>query len=99
MAFRKLVCIKKHFTIFVQREDEFIIECPSVGTLKRIRIGHDNSGTGPGWFLDKVEVEDLGLSRVYQFPCERWFADDEDDGAISRDLIAGVGPDDAAAGK
>ena len=39
------------------RKDEFLVECPGVGTLKRIRIAHDNSGAGPGWFLDKVGKE------------------------------------------
>ena len=30
------------------------MESPCLGRLDRIRIGHDNSGFGPGWFLDKV---------------------------------------------
>ena len=77
--------------LVVCRKDEFTVECRSVGTLKRIRIGHDNKGGSSGWYLDRVQVEDTAEERVYQFPCQRWLADDEDDGAISRDLIAGVG--------
>ncbi|CAG5136848.1 unnamed protein product, partial [Candidula unifasciata] len=33
--------------------DEFILQCPTLGRLQRIRIGHDNSGFSPGWYLDK----------------------------------------------
>jgi len=66
-----------------------VVECPSLGTLKRLRIGHDNSGVSPGWFLDKVIVDDLETHRVYEFPCHRWLAKDEDDGQISRELLCG----------
>ena len=78
--------------VIIYRKDEFFIECPSVGMLKRIRVSHDNKGGYAGWFLDKVEVEDLGDNHVYEFPCQRWLAVDEDDGALSRDLAVDVGP-------
>lgn len=53
--------------------------------------GHDNSGPAPGWFLDKVVIDDTMMSCVYTFPCERWFAKDEDDGRLTRELVAGKG--------
>jgi len=31
------------------------------------------------------------MSCVYAFPCQRWFAKDEDDGRVSRELVAGKG--------
>ena len=31
-----------------------MIETLAVGSLKRVRIGHDNKGVAAGWFLDKV---------------------------------------------
>ena len=67
--------------------DEFFFEASALGTLKRLRIGHDNSGVGPGWFLDKVIVDDMENNRVYEFPCYRWFASNEDDGQLFRDLV------------
>ena len=76
-----------------------MVECPCVGPMKRVRIGHDNSGMGPGWFLDKVIVDDLDQGAVYEFPCGRWFAKNEDDGAIWRDLICNMGPLDAPPGE
>ena len=71
------------------RKDEFTIECLPLGTLMRLRIWHDNSGKYPGWFLEKVVVQDLKTSRVYEFPCYRWLAKDLDDGHISRELLTG----------
>ena len=29
-----------------------------LGELKTLRIRHDNSGLGPGWYLDQVTVDD-----------------------------------------
>jgi len=82
--------------------DEFGIECVELGTIKQIRIGHDNSGFGPGWFLDKVTVRNesdgRGLSNTlnfftfshqtleYYFLVGRWLAKDEGDGKIALDL-------------
>ena len=40
----------------------------------------------------------MDQQRVYEFPCGRWLALDEDDGQISRDLYCGVGEGDAAPG-
>jgi len=34
-------------------------------------------------------VDDLGNKIVYEFPINRWFAIDEDDGKIQRDILVG----------
>lgn len=34
-------------------------------------------------------VDDLGNKVVYEFPISRWFAIDEDDGKIQRDILVG----------
>jgi hypothetical protein len=34
--------------------NSFQVEAVDMGELKKIIIGHDNSGLGPGWFLEKV---------------------------------------------
>ena len=31
-----------------------MISSSPLGTIDRILIGHDNSGVGPAWFVDKV---------------------------------------------
>jgi len=80
-------CLSKRVVGLLCRKGEYIIVCPAVGTVKKIRICHDNHGRYPGWFLDKVVVEDLKTGRVYEFPCYRWLPRTDDDRKISRVLI------------
>jgi hypothetical protein len=54
-----------------------LIECHSIGEVKKLRIGHNNKGPGAGWFLSKVIVDDLSASRVCDFKVDRWLAEDE----------------------
>ncbi|CAL1540467.1 unnamed protein product [Lymnaea stagnalis] len=79
--------------------DEFTLECPKLGRLDRVRIGHDNTGPSPGWYLEKIIIDDLESSTVYVFPCQRWLAKGEDDGQITRELYVNVGPRDMSRGK
>jgi hypothetical protein len=77
-----------YFIILVSNsKDEFKIECPSVGELNKILIAHNNKGMAPGWFLDQILIEDVNQNRIYEFPCYKWLATDEDDGKISRFLF------------
>ncbi|XP_076139289.1 lipoxygenase homology domain-containing protein 1-like [Alosa pseudoharengus] len=66
--------------------DEFTVEAVDLGRLKRLRIGHDNSGGSPGWFLDWVEIDAPSLGERLVFPCGLWLDRGEEDGAIQRDL-------------
>ncbi|XP_037020906.2 lipoxygenase homology domain-containing protein 1 isoform X1 [Artibeus jamaicensis] len=67
--------------------DIFTVEALGLGDLWKVRIGHDNSGKAPGWFLDWIEVDAPSLGKCMTFPCGRWLAKNEDDGAIVRDLF------------
>ncbi|KAM8885089.1 lipoxygenase homology domain-containing protein 1, partial [Spinachia spinachia] len=71
-------------------EDKFTIEAPNLGKVRKISIGHNNKGSSAGWFVDKVVVDDMGNKLVYEFPISRWFAFDEDDGKIQRDILVGA---------
>ncbi|XP_078530890.1 lipoxygenase homology domain-containing protein 1 isoform X2 [Lissotriton helveticus] len=70
-------------------EDKFTIDAPNLGKIRKITIGHNNKGSSAGWFLEKVILEDIGNKAVYEFPVSRWFAIDEDDGKIQRDILVG----------
>lgn len=61
------------FTLCLAQADEFVIEAVSLGTLRRVRIGHDGRGGGCGWFLDKVLIREEGQpeSTNVEFPCNR----------------------------
>lgn len=37
----------------------------------------------------KVMIDDMGNKEIYEFPVNRWFAMDEDDGKIQRDILVG----------
>ena len=37
--------------------DEFIIEAVNLKKLRKIKIGHNGTRAGDGWFLDKVIVK------------------------------------------
>jgi len=71
--------------------DKFAITCVDLGDLKNIRIGHDNSGIGPGWFCDSVSIKNT-KDKTWTFPCRRWFDLHEDDNMIERDLTVGGTP-------
>ncbi|XP_061674583.1 lipoxygenase homology domain-containing protein 1-like [Syngnathoides biaculeatus] len=66
--------------------NEFTVEAVDLGELEKLRIGHDNSGGSPGWFLDWAEIDAPSRGLRLRFPCGRWLDRGEDDGAIVRDL-------------
>lgn len=70
-------------------KDEFIIETESLGEIEKIRIGHNNKGISPGWFLSKVIIDDLSSNRVYEFVYDKWLARDEGDGSTQVTLYPG----------
>lgn len=41
------------------------------------------------FLVPKVILDDMGNKVVYEFPVSRWFALDEDDGKIQRDILVG----------
>ncbi|XP_045742290.1 lipoxygenase homology domain-containing protein 1 isoform X2 [Mirounga angustirostris] len=67
--------------------DTFTIYAINLGALTKIRIRHDNSGSRPGWFLDRIDITDMNNEITYYFPCQRWLAVEEDDGQLSRELL------------
>jgi len=73
------------------KEDMFGLELVELGDIKKIKIGHNNSGVGSGWFLDKITVSNLTTGQQWFFPCGRWLDKDEDDKQIEREIFPGVG--------
>jgi hypothetical protein len=68
--------------------DTFSLHLRDLGELMKVRVGHDNSGDKPGWFLDRIAVRNEDSDQEWTFPCSRWLARDEDDGEIDRELDA-----------
>lgn len=69
-------------------QDSFVVDAQNLGTLKQVRIRHNNRGFGPGWFLEKVVVEDLDSGARWTFPCNGWLALDESPRKLDRVLPA-----------
>merc|ERR1712054_622501 len=77
-------------------EANFQIEAVDLGNIRK---GHDNSGIAAGWFLEKIKIEDLSeddnnnednnIPKIWYALCGRWFSENEDDGALQRELPAG----------
>ena len=36
------------------------MRCGALGRVDRVRLRHDNSGIGPAWFVDWVEIREEG---------------------------------------
>ena len=66
--------------------DEFSVESVGLGDLKKIRLGHDNSGLKPGWYVSHVTIDCPAVGKTWRFPVGKWFAKDEDDQLIERDI-------------
>lgn len=49
--------------------DNFEVPSPFIGSIKYVKVSHDNSGLSPAWILDSVTVEDKLLSKAYEFSC------------------------------
>ncbi|KAH3714459.1 lipoxygenase-like protein [Pelomyxa schiedti] len=70
------------------RADEFGLECIDLGNLTKIVIGHDNSGFGASWFLDKVVIKEEESGSTWYFLCGKWLSKHEEDKLIERELDA-----------
>jgi len=72
-----------------KQTDVFSLKCATdLGEPTKIRIGHDNSGFGPGWYLDKVILKNMKTEQETFFLVGRWLAKDEGDGAIEVEVPA-----------
>lgn len=65
----------------------FALDQP-IGSLVKIRVGHDNSGEDPSWFLNEISITDIQANSKWKFPCYRWLALELEDGITTLDLYA-----------
>ena len=75
--------------------DEFSFDFIGLGDdLKKLRIGHDNKGLKSGWYLSDVTIDCPSLGKSWRFPCGQWFAKDEGDQLIERDIYPDIDDND-----
>eukprot|EP00794_Sanderia_malayensis_P015737 gene15737-17322_t len=101
---RPLIRSKTNRNPFERKQvDIFVVDSICLGDLTILRIGHNGTALGSGWFLDKVVVrESEHASKSFEFKCDRWLSARDDDGQIVRDLplsniLPGNGVPDASA--
>ncbi|XP_046860542.1 lipoxygenase homology domain-containing protein 1-like isoform X2 [Xenia sp. Carnegie-2017] len=51
-------------------ECKFEMDTVDVGMLEKVRIGHDNSGRDPSWYLDEVMI--ILREECWVLPCHDW---------------------------
>ena len=54
--------------------------------IKKIRLGHDGTGIGAGWFIDDLVIDVPSNGESYRFAMHRWLAEDEEDGKTEIEL-------------
>uniref|UniRef100_A0A8C3MZD2 Oxygen-regulated protein 1 n=1 Tax=Geospiza parvula TaxID=87175 RepID=A0A8C3MZD2_GEOPR len=69
-------------------EDTFKINLRDLGQLYKIRIGHDNSGNDPSWYLEEVRLERVVPVSAEEIclPIESWLSEDKDEGDTWREV-------------
>ena len=50
-----------------------------LGDIKRIMVGHDNSGKNAGWFVSSIKITNISSGKQWTFIANRWLAKDEAD--------------------
>ncbi|KAK3752041.1 hypothetical protein QZH41_019391, partial [Actinostola sp. cb2023] len=85
---RQLLRSRTHRNKFQRGQvDVFAVDSLFLGKLLSVRVGHNETRLGYGWFLDKVFIkEGVEATRSFEFRCNRWLSSRDDDGQIMRDL-------------
>ena len=67
--------------------DQFVVEGPDIGDVSHVVVGHDNSGHGPCWHLQQLEIRDEKRGgKLSVFPCNQWFDAEHGDFQTRRTL-------------
>ena len=65
--------------------DVFVLNLSQpLGVIQAVRIGHDNSGESPSWFLEEIVVIDEQVKQTWLFTSSQWLALEREDGRIER---------------
>lgn len=76
--------IHKNYDNYLEtfKMDRFKLNLFDLGRLEAIRIRHDNTGSFPSWFLDRIEI--TSENEKYIFVCKRWLSLTREDRKIER---------------
>ncbi|MGH0147358.1 UNVERIFIED_CONTAM: hypothetical protein FKN15_010686 [Acipenser sinensis] len=77
----------KHQLFNPNSADTFQINLKDLGELYKLRIGHDNTGEDPGWYLEEVILHELATQKEMSLPVRQWLAEDKDVGDVWKELV------------
>jgi len=73
----KIVLQTKPDQIVRDSEEKFSINAgKNLGAVRKIEVGHDNTGKSAGWYLQQVTVLSGQSNKVYYFYINKWISDD-----------------------
>ncbi|XP_077208521.1 oxygen-regulated protein 1 [Paroedura picta] len=78
----------KHQLFNPSSADTFKINLKGVGELYKIRVGHDNSGSDPSWYLEEIRLQKVNPQSEQEIYLSLgcWLAEDQDDGDTWREI-------------
>lgn len=66
--------------------DRFLLEMLDLGELLRVKVEHDSTSSGCGWYLECVEITNTANSVTTIFQCGKWLDAYKADRQIQRVL-------------
>ncbi|XP_032172199.1 oxygen-regulated protein 1 isoform X4 [Mustela erminea] len=66
--------------------DIFKINLKDIGEIYKLRIGHDNGGKDPAWYLEEIRLENIDTCEVYRLAVDSWIAENENGGDLWKEV-------------
>ncbi|XP_062045872.1 oxygen-regulated protein 1 [Lepus europaeus] len=66
--------------------DIFKINLKDIGEIYKIRIGHDNGGKDPSWYLEEIRLENMGTRELFCLIVDSWIAKNDSDGDTWKEM-------------
>ncbi|XP_066545811.1 oxygen-regulated protein 1 [Amia ocellicauda] len=76
----------KHQLFNPNSADTFQVNLSNIGEMYKLRIGHDNSGEDPGWYMEEIILHELATDREISIPVHQWLTEDKGCGDVWTEL-------------
>ncbi|XP_072267298.1 oxygen-regulated protein 1 [Pyxicephalus adspersus] len=83
-----------HQLFNVNSADTFQVNLNDLSRPFKIRIGHDNLGDNPEWYLEEIRLQNLSSDLEIHLPVNRWLGETQDDGDTWRELFLPIAGND-----
>lgn len=62
------------------------INLKDIGEIYKIRIGHDNRGKDPRWYLEEIRLENIATRELFCLTVDSWIAENENGGDTWKEM-------------